>query len=80
MPSAFFSGSFLAKRIGSLNQTGMREVTGPMEFRTDDPGRKIWLIVDTVIRYVMQMRNQATEPAARKNGDESLAKRVSTKQ
>jgi hypothetical protein len=62
-----FSESFLPKGIGSLDLTGMREVTGPMEWRIDDPGRKIWLTVDTAI--CLPDADAQTRPADQSPGE-----------
>jgi hypothetical protein len=53
---------------------GMREVSGPIEWKIDGTSDKIWLTVDTAIRYVIQKRDKATDGTIKKNADQTLVK------
>jgi hypothetical protein len=54
--------------------TGKEERTGPMEWQIQEPLGLPWTTVNTAIRYVLEKRETATDPAIRKNADETLDK------
>jgi hypothetical protein len=47
---------------------------GPPAWQIEDPQGPPWTTVNTAIRYVLERRNKTTDPAVRKNADETLAK------
>jgi hypothetical protein len=47
------------------------QIEGP---QTEGPPPLPWTTVNTAIRYVLEMRDKATDPAIKKNADETLAK------
>jgi hypothetical protein len=52
--------------------TGKQERTGPMEWQIQEPADPPWTMVNTAIRYVLEKRKKAIDPAIRKNTDETL--------
>lgn len=52
--------------------TGKEERTGPLEWQIQEPVGLPWTTVNTAIRYVLEKREIATDPALRKNADETL--------
>ena len=54
--------------------TGKEERTGPMEWQIQEPVCLPWTTVNTAIRYVLEKRENATDPAIRKNADETLGR------
>lgn len=54
--------------------TRAKEFTGPLAWRIYrfDPSEP-WISLDTAIRYVTEMRDKTTDPAIKKNADETLA-------
>ena len=54
--------------------TGQEERKGPTEWQIKEPAGIPWTTVNTAIRYVLEKREEATDPAIKKNADETLAK------
>jgi hypothetical protein len=52
--------------------TGKEERTGPFEWQIQEPVGLPWTTVNTAIRYVLEKREEATDPVIRKNADETL--------
>jgi hypothetical protein len=52
--------------------TGKEERTGPLEWQIQEPVGLPWTTVNTAIRYVLEKRETATDPALKKNADETL--------
>lgn len=48
--------------------------TGPDGWQIETPQGPRWTTVNTAIRYVLEMRNKTTDPAVRKNADETLTR------
>jgi hypothetical protein len=58
-----------------FKEDGTREERiGPMEWQIKEPIGLPWTTVNTAIRYVLEKREKATDPAIRKNADETLAR------
>jgi hypothetical protein len=51
--------------------TGKEERRGPMEWQIQEPVSLPWTTVNTAIRYVLEKRENATDPAIRKNAEET---------
>jgi hypothetical protein len=54
--------------------TGKEERTGPMEWQIQEPAALPWTTVNTAVRYVLEKREKAIDPAIRKNADETLGR------
>jgi hypothetical protein len=54
--------------------TGKEERTGATEWQIQEPVGLPWTTVNTAIRYVLEMREKATDPTIRKNADATLAR------
>jgi hypothetical protein len=52
--------------------TGKEERTGPLEWQIQEPVGLPWTTVNTAVRYVLEKRETATDPAIIKNADETL--------
>jgi hypothetical protein len=52
--------------------TGKEERTGPLEWQIQEPVGLPWTTVNTAIRYVLEKRETANDPALKKNADETL--------
>ncbi|HEY2646295.1 MAG TPA: hypothetical protein VGI34_04955 [Candidatus Acidoferrales bacterium] len=50
-----------------------REVKGVLEWRIDGFPSNYFLNTNTALRYVIQIRNQTTDPAIKRNADETIA-------
>ncbi len=51
-----------------------KQVTGPLAWRIENAEPIFWLTVETAIRYVTEMRDKTTDPAIKKNAEQTLAK------
>jgi hypothetical protein len=51
-----------------------RKPTGDSAWKIEGPAFPPWTTVNTAVRYVLEMRNKATDPAIKKNADQTLAK------
>jgi hypothetical protein len=58
--------------IGANGET-IREVTGPWEWKMEDPPIARWATVDRTIVYVSLMRDKSNDPGIRKNADKTIA-------
>jgi hypothetical protein len=60
-----------------FKEDGTREErAGSMDWQIKEPIGLPWTTVNTAIRYVLEKREKATNPAIRKNADETLARRL----
>ena len=51
-----------------------KKPSGTRGWQIDDPRGIPWTTVNTAIRYALEMRNKTTDPALKKNSDDTLAK------
>jgi hypothetical protein len=51
-----------------------RKPTGATAWQIEGPPPPPWTTVNTAIRYVLEMRDKATDPVVKKNADATLAK------
>jgi hypothetical protein len=58
--------------IGRKGET-IREVTGPWEWKIEEPLMKRWTTVNRAIEYVSLMRDKIDDPAIKKNADKTIA-------
>ncbi|SRR5260370_260466 len=84
-PKARFEGQIFIIHHLVLGPTPMRwygpdgktliqeKMTGPEEWRIEGPPGPPWTTVNTAIRYVLEMRDKATDPILKKNADKTLA-------
>lgn len=49
-------------------------IAGSPAYQIESPQGPPWTTVNTAIRYVLEMRNKTTDPAIKKNADETLTK------
>jgi hypothetical protein len=52
--------------------TGKEERAGSLEWQIQEPVGLPWTTVNTAIRYVLEKRETATDPALKKNADDTL--------
>jgi hypothetical protein len=58
--------------IGTSGET-IREITGPWEWKIEDPQIKRWTTVDRAIAYVSTIRDNTDDPLLKKNADKTIA-------
>ena len=65
-----------AMTYGSDGKTPVekRVIPGIVAWKIEGPVPTPWAPVNTVVRYVLERRNYATDPAVKKNADETLVK------
>jgi len=51
-----------------------KEMIGPGRWKIEDSPSEQWIAVNVAIRYVTELRDKTTDPAIRKNGDQTIAK------
>ncbi len=51
-----------------------KEVIGPNRWKIEDSPSEEWTTVNAAIRYVTEMRDKATDPAIKKDAEETLTK------
>lgn len=49
------------------------EVSGPLAWRIENPEPVLWLTVGAAARYVREQRDKTSDPAIKKNADQTLA-------
>ncbi len=58
----------------SSDGKALREITGPPQWRIDEPSGKIWLNVDTAIHYVTEIRNKTNDPEIKRNAVQTITR------
>jgi DUF1680 family protein len=58
--------------IGKNGET-IREVTGPWEWKIEEPRIARWSTLDRAIEYVALMRDKTDDPIIKKNADKTIA-------
>ena len=60
------------REVGTKGET-IREITGPWEWKIEQPRMARWSTLGRAIEYVTQMRDKTDDPIIKKNADKTIA-------
>ena len=70
---AYVKTHYIAYKSDGKTLSVDKEVSGPMSWEIEDPPGPPWTTVNTAIRYVLEKRNNSTDPLIKKNADETIS-------